>query len=263
MPEWLDSVVSDRFSRPQSTDQADPGHGDCDRCSARWRHRWAAGDDRGTGAAARRTGTRGDTGLSTVNVAQPATRHQHAACQRVLLPQRSGCAVPSRPHDRDTRGPPVRDRDAAANRRHLWRHHPVLPDHAARRPGARPRASGGVATARLRHQRVHAGRCRSIADRAATVTAAQRARGLDTQGSIRKRLRGVLPIVGPVVLGAIEEVEERTLALEARAFAGPGPRTLLWSPTDSTVQRLARWALVLTIPLIAAARITGIPAGPS
>lgn len=102
-----------------------------------------------------------------------------------------------------------------------------------------------------------------IADRAATVTAAQRARGLDTQGSIRKRLRGVLPIVGPVVLGAIEEVEERTLALEARAFAGPGPRTLLWSPTNSTVQRLARWALVLTIPLIAAARITGIPAGPS
>jgi energy-coupling factor transport system permease protein len=98
----------------------------------------------------------------------------------------------------------------------------------------------------------------AMLERAAAITAAQRARGLDTEGGVAARLRGIIPIVGPVILGSIGEVEQRTLALEARAFSRPGRRTLLWSPPDSGGQRLARWAMVLAIPVAAAARAAGV-----
>jgi energy-coupling factor transport system permease protein len=97
----------------------------------------------------------------------------------------------------------------------------------------------------------------ALVERAATITAAQRARGLDTEGSLWRRLRGVLPLAGPVLLGSITEVEERTMALEARGFTRPGRRTLLWWPTDSGRQRLARWLLVLAIPALVVARMVG------
>lgn len=97
----------------------------------------------------------------------------------------------------------------------------------------------------------------AMVERAATITAAQRARGLDTQGSIWRRVRGVLPLAGPVLLGSIGEVEERSMALEARGFTRPGRRTLLWWPTDSDRQRLARWLLVVGVPLLIVARASG------
>jgi energy-coupling factor transport system permease protein len=85
----------------------------------------------------------------------------------------------------------------------------------------------------------------AMAERASSIVAAQRARGLDTEGGFLNRLRGVLPIVAPVVLGSIAEVEERSMALDARAFTRPGRRSLLWSPADSSAQRVLRWLLVL------------------
>jgi energy-coupling factor transport system permease protein len=97
----------------------------------------------------------------------------------------------------------------------------------------------------------------ALVERAATITAAQRARGLDTEGSLWRRLRGVLPLAGPVLLGSITEVEERTMALEARGFTRPGRRTLLWWPPDSARQRLARWLLVLAVPAMLIARGLG------
>jgi len=94
-------------------------------------------------------------------------------------------------------------------------------------------------------------------ERAMTITAAQRARGLDTEGSVWRRVRGVLPLAGPVLLGSIGEVEERSMALEARGFTRPGRRTLLWWPSDSERERLARWLLALAVPLLIGARAAG------
>jgi energy-coupling factor transport system permease protein len=98
----------------------------------------------------------------------------------------------------------------------------------------------------------------AMLERANSITAAQRARGLDTEGSFLKRLRGIVPIVGPTIIGSIGEVEERTMALEARGFTRPGHRTLLWRPADSRVEAIARWALLLVLPLVIAARVTGV-----
>lgn len=80
--------------------------------------------------------------------------------------------------------------------------------------------------------------------RAVEVIEAQRSRGLDTEGSWPRRLRGVLPLVAPLVIGAIAEVEDRALALEARAFGAPGRRTLLRRLPDTGWQRAARWTLL-------------------
>ena len=98
----------------------------------------------------------------------------------------------------------------------------------------------------------------AMAERAQQIIATQRARGLDTQGSTWKRIRGIVPIVGPVMLGSISEVEERSMTLEARAFTRPGRRNLLWSPPDASWQRLARWLLVLGLIGVVGAKAAGI-----
>ena len=97
----------------------------------------------------------------------------------------------------------------------------------------------------------------AMVDRAAQITAAQRARGLDTEGSVWRRIRGIVPIVGPVIIGSIAEVEERAMALEARGFGRPGRRTLLWSPADSVAQAIVRWALVAGLAVLIVARVAG------
>lgn len=98
----------------------------------------------------------------------------------------------------------------------------------------------------------------AMVERAVQITAAQRARGLDTEGSPWRRIRGIVPIVGPVILGSIAEVEERTMALEARGFTRPGRRTLLWSPRDSAAERVIRWALLLSLVALIVARAAGL-----
>jgi energy-coupling factor transport system permease protein len=98
----------------------------------------------------------------------------------------------------------------------------------------------------------------AMAERASAIVAAQRARGLDTEGSLIKRFRGIVPIVGPVMLGSINEVEERSMTLEARAFTRPGRRSLLWSPPDAGWQRLVRWLLFIGIVGLILARFAGV-----
>jgi energy-coupling factor transport system permease protein len=97
----------------------------------------------------------------------------------------------------------------------------------------------------------------AMVERAQVIQASQRARGLDTEGSIPSRLRGVLPLVAPVILSSLTEVEERTLALEVRAFGRPGRRHLLWWAPDRTWERALRWGLVLGFVALVALRISG------
>lgn len=97
----------------------------------------------------------------------------------------------------------------------------------------------------------------AMVSRAGVIAAAQRSRGLDTEGGLRERLRGVLPLVGPVILSSLTEVEERSLALEVRAFGRPGARSLLWWPPDRASERVARWLMASLLVAAAAARAAG------
>ena len=97
----------------------------------------------------------------------------------------------------------------------------------------------------------------SMVERARTVREAQWARGMDTDGGVLRRIAGVVPLVGPVVLGALHEVERRSLALEARAFARPGSRQLLWAPRDTSGERIARWLFAAAFVLLVVGAATG------
>lgn len=81
--------------------------------------------------------------------------------------------------------------------------------------------------------------------RATAITEAQRSRGLETQGNFRRRLRGLVPLAGPLVIGALSEVEDRALALELRGFMTNGPKTSLRTLHDSTWQQALRALLLL------------------
>ena len=96
-----------------------------------------------------------------------------------------------------------------------------------------------------------------MVERASVIQSAQRARGLDTEGSFRARVRGVLPLVGPVILSSLTEVEERSLALEVRAFGRPGRRALLWRSPDDTAQLVARVVMLAALLGLIVGRLTG------
>jgi energy-coupling factor transport system permease protein len=98
----------------------------------------------------------------------------------------------------------------------------------------------------------------AMAERARSIQAAQRARGFDTEGSVGARLRRVVPLVAPAVLGSLHDVVAHSLALDARAFDRPGRRHLLWSPGDSDRERLARWLLVAALAAFVAGTVAGV-----
>jgi energy-coupling factor transport system permease protein len=82
--------------------------------------------------------------------------------------------------------------------------------------------------------------------KAESITNAQRARGLATEGNVLVRIQALLPLIGPLITSALQETEERALALEVRAFRAPGPKTSWRQLHDSPTQRIARWLMLLT-----------------
>lgn len=79
--------------------------------------------------------------------------------------------------------------------------------------------------------------------RAAAILDAQRARGLEAEGSILMRVRAVIPLLSPLVFSALSDVDERAMALEARAFSSARPRTSFVELRDTRGQAIFRWAL--------------------
>jgi energy-coupling factor transport system permease protein len=65
----------------------------------------------------------------------------------------------------------------------------------------------------------------------------------------------VVPLSIPLVLGALAEVDERALALEARGAGSPARHTPLNPPPDSIVDRAVRWSLLFVVLLAVGVRI--------
>jgi energy-coupling factor transport system permease protein len=94
--------------------------------------------------------------------------------------------------------------------------------------------------------------------RAGSILQAQQARGLAITGSISRRLRALVPLIGPVLLGSLVDVRERTFALEARGFGARPGRTAYRVVPDPPIDRLLRWLLGLGCVLVVVAAVTGI-----
>jgi energy-coupling factor transport system permease protein len=82
--------------------------------------------------------------------------------------------------------------------------------------------------------------------RATSIIEAQRSRGLETEGGLR-RVRAIVPLLGPLVVGALVDVEERAMAIESRAFLTPGPKTTLRQLVDPFPEKVARSLIWLTL----------------
>jgi energy-coupling factor transport system permease protein len=94
--------------------------------------------------------------------------------------------------------------------------------------------------------------------RAGSILEAQQARGLATTGSFARRIKALLPLVGPVLLGALIDVRERTFALEARGFGARPGRTAYRVVPDPPGDRLVRWLLLLATVGVVGAAVLGI-----
>ncbi|MBY6061806.1 energy-coupling factor transporter transmembrane protein EcfT [Microbacterium esteraromaticum] len=88
-------------------------------------------------------------------------------------------------------------------------------------------------------------------DRADGILLAQQARGLAVGGGVRGRIKAMMPLLTPLVLGMFTDVEERATAMEARGFGSGARRTVLTPVRDTRAERIARWVM----PAIAAAAI--------
>ena len=89
--------------------------------------------------------------------------------------------------------------------------------------------------------------------RAVTILDAQQSRGLTTRGSLTSRARALLPLVVPLVLSSLIDVEERALAIEARGFNHPGVKTSLIEVEEASWEPAARWCIT-----IAAVAVVGL-----
>ncbi len=97
--------------------------------------------------------------------------------------------------------------------------------------------------------------------RAAAILEAQQCRGLRVGGSPLARVRALGPLVLPLVLGALAEVDEQVLALDARGVTSGVRRTSLWPPPDSAGERALRWGLLAGVVGVYAVRLAPLAAG--
>lgn len=82
--------------------------------------------------------------------------------------------------------------------------------------------------------------------RATAILDAQRARGLDISGNLFQRGRALIPLVVPLILGSLIDVEERALAVETRAFSRPGQKTSLIEVNEASWERFLRAIILLS-----------------
>ena len=93
--------------------------------------------------------------------------------------------------------------------------------------------------------------------RAGSILEAQQARGLRIEGSLVRRMRALVPLIGPVLLGSLIDVRERTFALEARGFGARPGRTAYRTVADPPGDRVLRIALLLACVLVIVSAVAG------
>ncbi|MBN1266147.1 MAG: energy-coupling factor transporter transmembrane protein EcfT [Anaerolineales bacterium] len=92
-------------------------------------------------------------------------------------------------------------------------------------------------------------------NKAASIIDAQRSRGLETEGALKDRIRALVPLVRPLVFGSLVDVEERTIAIEARGFTTACVKTSLLDILDPRVEKAARWLMVLILVAVIGSRL--------
>lgn len=88
-----------------------------------------------------------------------------------------------------------------------------------------------------------------------TITDAQKSRGVETEGNLWTRMKAFVPIIGPVILSSIADVEEKTITLEVRGFSREGQKTLMEHVEDTQRDQLLRKLIWLMIAVLVIVRV--------
>lgn len=96
-----------------------------------------------------------------------------------------------------------------------------------------------------------------LRDRARRIIDAQQCRGLRLGGSPVARVRALGPLVVPLILSALAEVDEQALALDVRGADTGGARTALETPADHAADRAVRWGVAAVVVAAYAAKFLG------
>lgn len=88
-----------------------------------------------------------------------------------------------------------------------------------------------------------------VALRSRQITRAQQARGLVVGRGPLSRVRALLTVTTPLVIGLLVDASERNRMLGARGFSSPGPRTSYLPDTDTPRQRAVRRAMAVGVGL--------------
>jgi energy-coupling factor transport system permease protein len=87
---------------------------------------------------------------------------------------------------------------------------------------------------------------------------AQRARGLETEGSLWKRFSSFIPIMVPVVANSIMKVQQQAIALETRGFNAPVKKTIYRDLKADAADHVLKWVSIIASAGAIAYRITVI-----
>lgn len=101
--------------------------------------------------------------------------------------------------------------------------------------------------------------------RLSIIQQAQMARGVEVQGNLWTRFMAFIPLIGPMVMGSLVDMQERGMTLETRGFGVAGVKTTSYmevedSATDKLIRKILVWFLVVVgvatalyylIPLVA------------
>jgi energy-coupling factor transport system permease protein len=68
-------------------------------------------------------------------------------------------------------------------------------------------------------------------------------------------VRALIPLLSPLVFGALADVDERALALEARAFSSRRAKTSFKELRDTRGQAIARWLILLGGTIVCAIEV--------
>ncbi|NSB90995.1 CbiQ family ECF transporter T component [Clostridium saccharobutylicum] len=81
----------------------------------------------------------------------------------------------------------------------------------------------------------------------ATITDAQRSRGMETEGNLITRIRAFFPLISPVVMSSLVNTRERAIALEVRGFNSKEKKTFLNEEHKTRMDIVIRIILVFAI----------------
>ena len=88
-----------------------------------------------------------------------------------------------------------------------------------------------------------------------TIMNAQKARGVETEGSLLVRAKVFIPTIVPLVLSSIAGTEERALTLEARGFSSNKQHTYLYNIEEKSIDKTINIILIAGMVALVAGRI--------